>query len=359
MQVQGNVRGIDPRRTDVVTVSERVSLRPDIAATSLGGPEQARVNTSVVFSAAIGELNGDVGATTNCVLYVDGVEADRANGVWVAEGDHVSCDFVHTFTAVGAHTVRVAAEAVNPGDWDAANNSRETTIQITAPQASSLHGSASASESRFENWDRQRGTWSSGDGSGSWLYEYGDLYESQEVSMYGSAPTGLNVWQASVEFAVSSGGTERVFLSEGVQWVWGDCAFLWRDNGWVHVCSNGTNTWVNAGHGAHRATYFSRGYSEAWYHWSGEYYYWEHDYRNVWAYSGFEPYGTQVDLSFRVTDGAQIYAAAPSIAVGGVTMSWDSPESCDTYTEPYDNYSSEVCIAPGGKHYHGYGWADF
>jgi hypothetical protein len=359
VQVQGNIRGIDPRRTDVVTVSERVSLRPDIAATSLGGPEQARVNTSVVFSAAIGELNGDVGATTNCVLYIDGAEADRADGVWVAEGDHVSCDFMHTFAAVGAHTVRVAAEAVNPGDWDVANNSRETTIQIVSPQVS-LHGSAYAHQNHSEQYAWLRGTWSSDYGAGNYYDQSGEVYASQSASIYGVGPAGMNVTQASMEFTVSSGGTELVSVSGAMDWTWGNCAHRWGDEEFVHVCSDGASTWVNAGHRAERATYFSRGYSEEWSDWDGWYYYYsEYDYRGETDVGNFRPYGTQVDLSLRVTDGAKIYSAAPTITLTGFEDSWDGPESCLTITQSYANYSSEQCVTGWGEVYYESGSTSF
>ncbi|MGI9166054.1 MAG: hypothetical protein ACR2G5_06670 [Pyrinomonadaceae bacterium] len=46
------------------------------------------------------ELKGDVGATADLILYADGVEVDRANGVWVDAGGTVSCVFTHTFTSL-------------------------------------------------------------------------------------------------------------------------------------------------------------------------------------------------------------------------------------------------------------------
>jgi hypothetical protein len=255
--------------------------------------------------------------------------------------------------------VRVAAEAVNPGDWDAANNSRETTIQIISPQAS-LHGGAYASQYQSEYQGRSRGAWTNDYSSASWHEEYGQVYEAQNTSIYGAAQAGLDVAQASVEFTVSSGGTELFSSSGAMDWTWDTCAYRWSDQEWAHVCSAGESTWVNAGHHAERATYFSRGYWEQWSHWDGEYYYWEYDNRYDHQYGSFKPYGTQVDLSIRVTDGAQTYAAAPSVTLIGDEYSWGSPtESCYTYSYPYDNSSYESCQASWGVQSHRYGWTSF
>ena len=82
------------------------------------------------ISAVISEGNGDVGARADCVLYVDGAEADRAEGIWVDAGGVVTCAFAHTFTAAGTHTLRVEAANVDPGDFDMANNSAAGTLQV-------------------------------------------------------------------------------------------------------------------------------------------------------------------------------------------------------------------------------------
>ena len=115
VQVQANVSGIDPTRNDVVTVTEVIKLRPDLAAQSLSAPDQAIVNTPVNISAIVHELNGDVGARASCVLSVDGSEVDRASGIWVDAGGTVSCAFTHRFEQVGARALSVAVTQVTPG----------------------------------------------------------------------------------------------------------------------------------------------------------------------------------------------------------------------------------------------------
>ncbi|HEV2863403.1 MAG TPA: hypothetical protein VGX48_20480 [Pyrinomonadaceae bacterium] len=134
VQAQASVGGIDSNRTDVVTVVETVKLRPDLAAASLVAPAKSPINTSVNMTAVVRELNGDVGARANVVLYVDGAEADRADGVWVDAGGTVSAAFTHTFASEGVKQLEVKVERVTPGDYRADNNSAKGSIEIVSPR---------------------------------------------------------------------------------------------------------------------------------------------------------------------------------------------------------------------------------
>ena len=133
IQLQGNISGIDRNRTDVVTVVETVKTRPDLAVENLTIPSSAFVNHPVNISATIWELNQDTGATTTCVLAVDGNNVDQMNNVWVDAGGSVSCVFAYTFSTTGSHSIQVTAANVVPGDWDTSNNSSSGTINITNP----------------------------------------------------------------------------------------------------------------------------------------------------------------------------------------------------------------------------------
>jgi hypothetical protein len=133
VQIQANVTGIDPNRTDVVTVDTRVKLRPDPLVQELIGPIDAHLNVPIDIAAVIHEKNGDVGATANCVLYIDGVEVDRAEGVWVDAAGTITCAFTHTFAVAGEHDVRIAIENVTPGDYNTTNNERIGTIRVASP----------------------------------------------------------------------------------------------------------------------------------------------------------------------------------------------------------------------------------
>ena len=98
LQLQANVTGIDPNRTDVVDATVPVLLRPDLSPW-VWLTQRARVGEPYTVSAWVGEGNGHVGARADCVLYVDGVAVDRALGIWVDAYGLVTCAFTHTFTS--------------------------------------------------------------------------------------------------------------------------------------------------------------------------------------------------------------------------------------------------------------------
>ena len=72
----------------------------------------------VVSTATIGERNQDIGARGSCVLSVDGIEADRADAIWVDAAGLVSCAFTHTFETSGAKSVSVQVANVVPLDYE-------------------------------------------------------------------------------------------------------------------------------------------------------------------------------------------------------------------------------------------------
>ena len=188
LQVQANVTGIDPNRTDVVTVVETVKLRPDLFASNLGAPVKAIANTNVSFSVVVRELNGDVGAKANVVLYVDGREVDRADGVWVDANGTVSAAFTHTFTSEGVKQLEAKVERVTPGDYNPANNSVARSIEIVPPTVKLSYNASAADLS----WDSQyTGDYenSSTDGASTSTVAvtntYGSKGHTQDVSFYG------------------------------------------------------------------------------------------------------------------------------------------------------------------------------
>lgn len=130
VQVQANVKGIDPKRNDVVTVSSNVKLRPDLTVASLHAATQAYVGSVVTIAAVIREANADLGARANCVLKADGVAIDHANNIWVDAGDVVTVQFQKVFDTIGQKQLTVELTDVVPGDYDTTNNSGSATINI-------------------------------------------------------------------------------------------------------------------------------------------------------------------------------------------------------------------------------------
>lgn len=135
VQMQANITGIDANRTNVVTVIETVKMRPDLSPANITVPSRGAPGVPVNISVVLRELRGDSGATTNLVLYADGVAVDRANGVWVDAGGTVSCVFTHTFTSAGTKQLQVKAEQIRPGDYDTSNNVANGSIEIGSVSA--------------------------------------------------------------------------------------------------------------------------------------------------------------------------------------------------------------------------------
>lgn len=133
LQIQANVRGIDGRRTDVVTVSTQVYRRPDLSVQSVTAPGSAMPGAPVFISAVVAELNGDVGARGDCVLSVGSETVATAPGIWVDAGDMVSCSFTHVFDEPGTYDLDVSIVGVNPGDWRNDNNGASAVIVVSSP----------------------------------------------------------------------------------------------------------------------------------------------------------------------------------------------------------------------------------
>ena len=142
-QVQAHIR-TSTKRNDTVTVTTSVQKRPDIAVAGLVSPPRAPATMPVKMVAVLSELNGNIGARTDCVLYVNDVEADRAAAVWVDSGDSVSCALSPTFTTLGNARLKVRAESVDPGDWDMANNVYEKDVLVSTltPDWDAAHAEA-------------------------------------------------------------------------------------------------------------------------------------------------------------------------------------------------------------------------
>jgi hypothetical protein len=144
VQVQANIRGIDGPRTDVVTASTPVKLRPDLAVTSLDAPTVGWTHTPTIITATIAELNGDLGARTTCVLDVGGVPVDSAAGIWVDAGDDVACSFAYQFTTAGNIPVVVRVARTDPGDFDPSNDVVDTMVEVRDEVLLSFSATASS-----------------------------------------------------------------------------------------------------------------------------------------------------------------------------------------------------------------------
>ena len=356
IQVQGNVRDIDPKRTDVVTITERVNKLPDIAVENVSAPSQAYPNAAFIVTASLHELNGDVGATTNCVLYVDGAERSRSEGDWVADGDVVSCAFNTSIAAEGAHTLTVKAESVSPADWDTANNAASAQITIRSPEVA-LHGSASISRSDYVNTQHYSSHWfyDNSAAHGDYQYDNDQQQHYQSSNFYGVANNHVATLPVTgLTFRITSGDVTLADIttanSTGTYTdYYNSCQYFSANNAWLQVCSYngyyyGTQTVVNGGQSAGRATYYNHNYQDSQ---DGNGYYYHSEYttdcsNNYYYYC--TNYGTlgdgtsPVQFQVRVETGNDIFTASP-------TVNWGTP-----YV--YSDYSYNGCWDNNYSTYH-------
>jgi hypothetical protein len=133
IRVEAKARGV-PRRDELEAKwVDVVHYRPDLVVTQIDAPSSAFVKSTVSVTALVVEHMGDLGAHADCVLLVDGVQADIAPDMWIDASGSTTCRFVATFTVAGMHKLTVSAQNVRPGDYDNSNNSLSRTINIINP----------------------------------------------------------------------------------------------------------------------------------------------------------------------------------------------------------------------------------
>jgi hypothetical protein len=153
-QVQASVAGIDGTRTDIVTVSTDVKLRPDLVA-SVNAQSVATVNSMVVVGAVMTEKNGEVGARATCRLLVDDAEVDFIPGAWVDAASAVTCRFTTSFSTLGTKRLTVRITDVSPADFDPANNESTQLIDVVPPQPLDyLYASVYQFDGYQKNWQQ-------------------------------------------------------------------------------------------------------------------------------------------------------------------------------------------------------------
>lgn len=363
LQVQGNVR--QPGRTGVVTVTETVHLRPDLRI-SLNAPAQAAAGLPVSIGAIVAEGNGEVGAWADCVLYVDGAEADRAVGIWVDAGGVVSCSFTHVFTAAGPHALRVEASGVSPGDFDTANNEATGSLQVTAGNDFYYHAWASdvvehTVSTATGRWEQGNPPWVFIDHQDRWTYDI--LF--QEASIYAWIPTAVTLPLTRIDVSSATGGTvvhEASYTDVSGSTVPGwestpECIYRWNGGGmYLSLCTSGTaedgHTSLSYMRYAGDVTYHSEGAQEVWYSAPGDGYYYTFNYGDHYTYGGPVSVGSHYSFSVVLTDGDRAWTANATVALGAPeTLSWTPyPPTGETCGTEYYDFEQ---VFYGCRTYHG------
>lgn len=322
IQVQGNVRGIDPKRTDVVTVTTPAVLRPDLAVDAVTGPAEQMMNAPATFVATLTETNGDLGALANCVLSVDGTQVDVAPAIWVDAGDSVNCQFSRSFEQPGTYAISVSAEDVTPGDWDTANNQAQTTITILEPSKAITSGSLEASQensSQYSYYENDYYSYYYG-----WYTYYGERWSHRNLSavaLNGSRQGGASLMQqVTATINVNGSTAHQVTLSPNRPTTFDNGSSYsacmeysydyWTGSGYARsadraqMCSGGVHgnpnsKWTNYSYTRNTGTvtyYGYDGYCGYYYDWWSGYYYW-----SCYAYyswNNHETYGNGISSTW-------------------------------------------------------------
>lgn len=373
VQVQAHVTGIDATRTDVVTVTETVKLRPDLSITRVDAPARAPVDADVAIVGTLRELNADVGAHGICVLRVDGEVVDWIRDVWVDAGGTVGCAFAHTFGKPGKHAIEVAVlpASVVPADYDTLNNAVSTSIEIDEPKPPPSeevvhlnHYGSIVSYDQLKTSHVQDFWYSSPvDGAPDGHYESSSSGTQQSASMYAWGYRKLR-FPVSLSFEDSSDGvplhSERFDFSADTFQNTSDpkggyrfertCGHAYRGGAMYEVCVNETftsdgtslkvSTSVARFHFSMEATYYSKYYGVIW--------------GNPWGtfegtytvrFGPISTYGSNYALDVRLSDGAVTLASASSGPIFPVKWNYVTLYTCELDRYWWSGYIGKYCYS--------------
>ena len=354
LEVQGNVT--EGRRTDVVTVTTPVYRRPDLQV-RLEAPEEARPGFPVNLVATVREENGDLGARTDCVLFVDGAEADRARGIWVDAGDAVSCAFTYVFASSGYRRVRVEAVRVSPADFDADNNAAGATVLVSPSE----HGFTAIAEDYYETTVQKDDSWATYD-RGPGLEQHSQTFGSharQSAALYALIRHGVSLDATQVRVSQSTSGAmvhagAWPDAAEGHPLLAGqpDCASSWSGGVVVYLCSVGSAdagvTLVQYIRSGSAVTYFSTQNLRRWFPGAPDDVYAVVTSGNTTEGGPQIAMGPNYSFAVELVDGGRTYRLNATVALGAPqSRSWTyfppSGTSCSTQYYSDAKFRWDIC----------------
>jgi hypothetical protein len=330
-----------------------------------------RAGRAVGIAATVAETNGDVGEWNDCRLFVDGVQQDWAQGIWVDAGDAVTCLFQVTFAGVGTHHVEVRLGGGSPRDDDPADN--HASAEVESYTSDALTYSASVYDYQESSHDFTRTLWSfTVDSAGNHVgREYADdrLTNSsgRSISFTGWTFRGLSRLPR-VDVEEESGGTAMFSASYQVDPPW------WYANascgqGWdgasgvlVDVCTGpgaSDETWVSYYRSSTAVTYHSDGYSRAFDDRTGTDLVYHYNF-DVESESGLPltPLGGDYTIRVRLSDGSTQLSGTATMALYTSQGQVSYPLTCSGWTDYWDGSWNEDCSAYDYSGRQTYGSAD-
>ncbi len=358
IELQVQVSGLDHAREDVVRLTGLpVVRRPDLAIIGLTLPSIAISGTPTLITATIAELNGGHGATTSCVLNVDGVSVDRADGIWVDAGDVVSCAFTWTFPSTGPHEAQVHLSGTNPMDDNTRNNARAGILNVVAPSsvagAPAVTFDGSIQSGTFASVDSFRTVWT--DPTNGFLFLDAHDYETQSGSTQSAMLSGvigskLTFPLARIDLAQTTGG--RLLAQASYTSVPtdnpgnADCIARGVGSGVeFYLCSDPggftTFTYLRA---TGTVTYASDQYQKLW---NGSSYDITPYVANGTSTTGlFATLGADFTLDVRITDASGSYVTTAVMPLSPYNVNQLQPSICATspVSVPPATYSAHTCV---------------
>ena len=369
-QVHAMIDGADYRRVGVITMDVPVALRPDLAVSAVEAAEQVPVNTPVSIVGVVRELNGDVGAWADCVLYVDGAERDRARGIWIDAGGTVSCLFTQSFATSGTPELEVRLEGVAPGDYQLPNNAARRTINVApATEASPFKYSAFFDDRSVVSTLETVATWGMVDGSSGGEDTRADTTRerTQFSALFAMMPRSVQFPLHEViarQYTDIEEAHRSSFADLAEDWSTDDgtttqrCVSRGEDDlatgrAWVYLCSYTRQSTDGSPPSGWTTLQYERYAGEVTYASVAHSRYWDRDLGIEDVYtentvSGdtlgrFVRYGQQFAFAVQIRDVERTSSVNATVGLLPFTSSGSEPEACFSWQDPY--VSARTCTA--------------
>lgn len=343
IEITAHVTGADGSRTGVVTVTDTVKLRPNLAFTWYAGQQHGMVNMPVSVSVTVNETNGDSGARADCVLREGTVELDRASNIWVDAGGSVTCRMSAAFATSGMKYLNIVLDNIRPGDYDPADNV--------------IHGSTQIHDYNEElnEWDamarEETATYYSNEGGSDYGYEWRNSGWTMSYGIRGYQREVLDMSTLRFSYRATTDG--RVLNDVA------DVPFKGYRFEYGQACGRATIgyvtatacTWIydperqqppssdySVGVEGGDVTYYSNEWSRWFNPETGTYEYWTYNYSYQNTYGSQERLGSNVVQDFVLTDGTRTFFAHPAITLQPFESHYTinecySPTYCRTYSQ--------------------------